>query len=308
MISPKAKSNLDEKKYSASFVYTDDLETRGYVAVNMSSTVTLLGEYTLKMYQSSWHSIHFSLVPYQKPSCPESMNTLVGSTFVTLSWQPASDRGNPQTFTVYTINDGGQVDRNKHIKDGGRKLTLLNVTYLNTNSTYSFKLTVRNDPGVTECPNLMMTLTTPYSHVSYDTVSSLREKDIRPGLLVGIVVCPIIVVIIVAVVLVIALVKCKRRSRPNNTNESMNVKLNIREITDAQEGIEQSQNDNDLYESPYAEVSELPVNTTPRNSCGYSEARSTQSDEDSEKPPLKTMAIAMWRQSHRVMETTKVDI
>ena len=282
MISPQAKSNLDEKKYSASFVYTDDLETRGYVAVNMSSSVTLLGEYTLKVYQSSWHSIHFSLVPYQKPSCPESLTTLVGSTFVTLSWQPASDRGNPQTFTVYTIDDGGQVDRSERIKDGGRKLTLHNVTNLNPNSTYSFKLTVRNDQGVTECPNLMMNATTSFSQVSYDAVDNLREKDIWPGLLVGIVVCAIIVVIIVALVLVIALVKCKRRSRPNSTNESMNVKLNIREITDAQEGIEQSQNDDDPYESPYEEVSELPVTTTPRNDCGHNEARSTQSDEDSD--------------------------
>ena len=159
-ISIKGGPNLNGNDYSVQFDRTNAIETKGLFVVNMSSPVTKLGNYTIKLYQSSWHDVDFSLVPYQKPSCPDSLNTLVSSRFVTLSWQPASDRGIPQAFSVSTINSKGDVFETPDITAERETIISHNATDLLPCSNYMFKLAVKNELGITECPHLTVTVTT----------------------------------------------------------------------------------------------------------------------------------------------------
>ena len=204
-ISPKGKENLDGKDCNANFIYTNALGTKGNVVVNMSSSVTKHGNYTMKLYQSKWHEVEFSLVPYLKPSCPESLNTtMVGSRFLILSWQPAFDGGIPQTFIVYTINSMGVVVNKNDI--GGNREVLMshNVTNLNPGSVYSFKLTVKNAQGVTECPHLLLNVTTQALPVSAERAEE-RTGDVLVWAIIA------VLIVIIAIVLFAILFLVKRR-------------------------------------------------------------------------------------------------
>ena len=156
-ISPRGKPDIDELAYSARFIYTNSLETEMYIVVDMFSSAAQPGNHTIKIYQSSlWHDIEFSLVPYQKPSCPESLNTTaVDNTFVALSWTPGSDHGILQTFIVSTTNNEDHVVSTHYIEDNGETVMSYNVTDLGPYSDYSFRLSVQNEIGAIECPHLV---------------------------------------------------------------------------------------------------------------------------------------------------------
>ncbi|GFR74134.1 hemicentin-1-like [Elysia marginata] len=202
--------NLNKNSYSAKYTNTSNLKTKGYVAVRMSPSVTHIGNYTIDLYQSKrWNRIDFSLVPYQVPSCPRSMDiSLIGSRFFIVSWQPAFDRGIPQIFTLTTINDEGFFLTKKDAEDEGETTMLYNSTGLNPRSTYRLKLDVRNEQGLTECPHLTVKVTTK----ALKPVSGRNSDDGGVGAVVGAVVTIIVVLVIIAGI-VIALSQRKRRKQ-----------------------------------------------------------------------------------------------
>ena len=208
---------LNRNKYRAEFTNTNALQTKGYVSVNMSASVTQVGNYTIKLYQSSsWHAIDFSLVPYQKPSCPDSLNTLVASRFVTLSWQPASDRGIPQAFSVSTINSKGDIFETPD-KTGERETMMShNATDLLPGSDYRFKLAVKNEIGVTECPHLTVNVTTKVLPISH---TNSGGKGAEPVLWA---ISAVIIVLIIATLLVIVFMWRKKAKEAHvKTNHVM---------------------------------------------------------------------------------------
>ena len=216
-ISIKGGSNLDHNYYNVKFDRTNAIETKGFVVVNMSSPVTQLGNYTIKLYQlSSWYEIDFSLVPYQKPSCPDSLNTLVASRFVTLSWQPASDRGIPQAFSVSTINSKGDIFETPDITGERETMMSHNVTDLLPGSDYRFKLAVKNEIGVTECPHLTINVTTKALPISH---TNSGGKDAEPVLWA---ISAVIIVLIIATLLVIVFMWRKKAKEAHvKTNHVM---------------------------------------------------------------------------------------
>ena len=216
-ISIKGGSNLDNNYYSVKFDRTYSIETKGFVVVNMSASVTQLGNYTINLHQSpSWHYIDFSLVPYQKPSCPDSLNTLVASRFVTLSWQPASDRGIPQAFSVSTINSKGDIFETPDITGERETMMSHNATDLLPGSDYRFKLAVKNEVGVTECPHLTLNVTTKALPISH---TNSGGKGAEPVLWA---ISAVIIVLIIATLLVIVFTWRKKRKEAHvKTNHVM---------------------------------------------------------------------------------------
>ena len=213
-ISPKKEKNLNKKDYKIVLEYIDTLKTKAYAVVNMSASVTKLGNYTIKLYQSKWHYIDFSLVPNQKPTCPASFNSkLIGSRFITLTWQPASDRGIPQTFTVKTIDKTGNILDNNDIEGDGDRVMSYNVTNLDPFSVYKFQLGVTNAEGVTECPHQTINVTTQALPVS----NGSSDKGVDRTVVGAVVAISVILVIII----VLALVFVKRK-RGTDTKETIN--------------------------------------------------------------------------------------
>ena len=196
-IGMKGGSYLNRNDYSVKFDRTYSIETKGFVVVNMSASVTQLGNYTINLHQSSWHAIDFRLVPYQKPSCPDSLNTLVASRFVTLSWQPASDRGIPQAFSVSTINSKGDIFETPDITSEGETMMSHNTTDLLPGSDYRFKLAVKNEIGVTECPHLTVNVTTNALPISEPNSGDMGVRSILWAI------SAVIIVLIIATLLVI---------------------------------------------------------------------------------------------------------
>ena len=213
------KSELEKNSYRAEFVHTNAVETQGYVAVDINSSVTQLGKYALKLYQSSWHAIEFSLVPNQVPSCPESLNTVtVASRFIVFSWQPISDRGNPQTFTLSTT-DSGEIVKKEDFGDDGENPMSHNVTDLDPGSAYTFSLSVKNEIGVTNCPHLTVIATTQGQPDSVQTLESKtdgKENAVCCDYLVVGMALSITIAVIMAVILVIMALKYWRQKKRMN--------------------------------------------------------------------------------------------
>ncbi|RUS73625.1 hypothetical protein EGW08_018614 [Elysia chlorotica] len=210
-ISPKDKPNLDKDFYSANFAYTNAVETQGYVSVNMSSNVTHVGTYTIKLYQKEWHNIEFNLVPAQKPSCPKSLKTpMVGSRFVTISWEPAFDVGIPQTFTISTLSAKSGAIGGRDFVDNGQPTISQNITNLDPGSGYTFQLNVKNAIGITECPHLVVNVTTqilPFSAEKVDDRSSA-------GAIVGGIVAALIVIVTVFLLVLFFFKQRKTHKQP----------------------------------------------------------------------------------------------
>ena len=273
-------SELDRKKYRAEFTCTNALQTKGYVSVNMSASVTQLGNYTIMLHQSSsWYEIDFSLVPYQKPSCPDSLNTLVASRFVTLSWQPASDRGIPQAFSVSTINSKGDIFESPDIS--GEKETMMshNATDLLPGSDYRFKLAVKNEIGVTECPHLTVNVTTPGAtdiDKKLETGGVGGENTKSSDHLVAGMAVSITIAVIVTIALVIISLKHWRQTEQIKQYLSVNSKEIRGETTEIQEEVEGNIGhitNTETQVNVYEEVGgTLAGNATPRND-GYIEMR-----------------------------------
>ena len=271
---------LNRTKYRAEFTCTNALQTKGYASVNMSASVTQLGNYTIKLYQSSsWHAIDFSLVPYQKPSCPDSLNTLVASRFVTLSWQPASDRGIPQAFSVSTINSKGDIFETPDITSEREVMLFHNITDLLPGSDYRFKLAVKNEVGVTECPHLTLNVTT---LCATDTDKKLetggvgRENTKSSDHLVAGMAVSITIAVIVTIALVIISLKLWRQTEQIKQYLSVNSKEIRGETPEIQEEVEGNighRADTETQVNVYEEVGgTLAGNATPRNE-GYIEMR-----------------------------------
>ncbi|RUS76838.1 hypothetical protein EGW08_015394 [Elysia chlorotica] len=215
------REHLDKKDYVATLEYIDTLRTKAYIVVNMSSSITEIGNYTIQIWQSVWHTIGYSLVPYQRPSCPESFDTkLIGSTFITLFWHPAFDRGIPQTFTVHAIDQkGDKVDIDSVLDDGGKVMTY-NVTGLDELSDYCFQLSIRNDEGLTECPHLSINVTTKALPVSESSSSDGSVGTVM------IYVVTISIILVLIIVLAIVLVKRKKGTiRKEKTNQPNHASL-----------------------------------------------------------------------------------
>ena len=194
-ISLKDKSNLDENYYSAKFLYTNALETKGYITVNMSSNLTQLGNFTMKLYQSDWHYIDFSLIPYQKPSCPESLDILlVGSRFVTLSWRPAFD-GITQTFTVNVINAKDGTFDKRDLGNDGQTISH-NFTDLEPGSDYRFELNAKNFQEITECHHLVVNVTTQVLPVSAGTVGDRSSAGTVAAVTVALLIVLVVIILL----------------------------------------------------------------------------------------------------------------
>ena len=241
LIGIKGKSNLNNNDYSVTFHRTNAIETKGFVVINMSSPVTKPGNYTIKLYQSAWHGFDFSLIPYQKPSCPDSLKALVASRFVTLSWQPAIDRGIPQAFLLSAVNDKGDIFEIPDITGEGEAMMFHNITDLLCDSDYRFKLAVKNELGVTECPHLTVTVT---AHGICDVDEKLEngqagEENTKSydHLVVGTAVS-ITIAVIVTIVLVIISLKHWRQTKQIKLYLSLNVKEVTGEMPETQEDIQ----------------------------------------------------------------------
>ena len=279
-ISIKGGSNLDNNYYNVKFDRTNAIETKGFVVVNMSSPVTKFGNYTIKLYQSSsWYEIDFRLVPYQKPSCPDSLNTLVASRFVTLSWQPASDRGIPQAFSVSTINSKGDIFETPDIKDERETIISHNVTDLLPGSDYRFKLAVKNEIGVTECPHLTVNVTTlcaTDTDKKLETGGVRRENTKSSDHLVAGMAVSITIAVIVTIALVIISLKHWRHTEQIKQYLSVKSKEIRGETPEIQEEVEGNighRADTETQVNVYEEVGgTLAGNATPRNE-GYIEMR-----------------------------------
>ncbi|GFO40224.1 hypothetical protein PoB_006672900 [Plakobranchus ocellatus] len=122
----------------------------------MSPSIAKYGNFTIKLYQTdNWYNIPFSLIPYQKPLCPESLTIeQVGDSFVVLSWTPAPDRGISQTFTVSQIDAGNAIVDSIDVENTWESHVFYSITRLDPGSEHSFNLSVANVAGVTECPQL----------------------------------------------------------------------------------------------------------------------------------------------------------
>ncbi|GFR91461.1 hemicentin-1-like protein [Elysia marginata] len=211
-VKPKDKASLDKNSYSAKFE-SNAIETKGQVVVNMSSLVTEIGRYKIQLLQQSkWYDIDFSLVRFQKPHCPESLdNVLVGNRFVIFTWQPASDRGLPQTFIMKTLNNQGQVLDRQNIADNRHKEMSHNFTNLLPGSDYKFSLNVKNAQGTTECPHLMTNVTTVALPISAGNTDD-RNTGVVAGTTVG-----LFIVLLVIIILVIVFLRRRRKNKQPKT-------------------------------------------------------------------------------------------
>ncbi|GFR74144.1 sidestep protein [Elysia marginata] len=205
--------NLNKETYIANYTNTNNLKTKGSVAVHMTPSVTQPGNYTIDLYQlSRWNRVHFRLVSYQRPSCPGYLNiSLVGSRFVVLQWQPAFDLDLPQTFTL-TMSDKDGVMNKKDTEDNGEATMILyNSTGLDPHSTYIVKLDVRNEQGLTKCPHLTVNVTT-----KAIPMSDRNSDDRSVGAVVSAVVAIIVILVIIAVIVIVFV----RRERCDITEET----------------------------------------------------------------------------------------
>ncbi|GFN91923.1 hemicentin-1-like [Plakobranchus ocellatus] len=155
-------TNFSKTLFHARFVYTDPVKSKGNIMVNMSESIVKFGNFIVILYQTgTWYYIPFSLVPYQKPSCPPSLNIdYAGSSFVVLSWTPAPDRGISQTFIVSQTDAEGIIVKMTDVEDIGDPQMFHNITGLIPVSEYWFNLSVKNIEGVTDCPQLVANATT----------------------------------------------------------------------------------------------------------------------------------------------------
>ena len=202
-------THLRKEDYDVSFKYIEPDEAKAIITVTVRAPEVYLEQFTLHTIQQDLGRSEFSfnLVPFQKPSCPVSLDTtLVGNRFVTLSWQPAFDRGLPQTFILSTVNGKGDVLYRQDVIDDGQKVMSHNASDLDSGSRYRFKLTVRNDQGETDCPHLVVNVTT------LDMpAAERRSEDVTVGMIILIVIAILIILIAIAL-LVLVILKRKRES------------------------------------------------------------------------------------------------
>ncbi|GFO09067.1 hemicentin-1 [Plakobranchus ocellatus] len=161
-LSPDRGISFEKSLFTFKFENINIVNTEINLVINMSSSIAKYGNFTIKLYQTdNWYNIPFSLIPYEKPLCPESLNIeQVGSSFVVLSWIPAPDRGISQTFTVSQIDAGGAIVDRIDLENVGHSHIFYYISRLDPGSEYSFNLSVENAEGVTECPQLMANVKT----------------------------------------------------------------------------------------------------------------------------------------------------
>ncbi|GFN74746.1 receptor-type tyrosine-protein phosphatase f [Plakobranchus ocellatus] len=249
---PDKGNNFAKNLFTAKFTYSGSVETKGNVIVHISASIAKHGNYTLLLYQdSSWYYIPFSLIPYKKPSCPESLNIeQVGSTFVVLSWTPApSRRGISQTFIVSQIDAGGAAVDSTDIEDIGDLQMLYNITGLDPASDYRFKLSVKNAGGVSECPQQVVNLTTAALPVYAE-----RSGSENAGVVAGAVITVLIVIAIVAALVLILVRRTRLHKRPQmpiwlrtGKKSSTHYQLNDTEAKRSSSRREQSTPMQDIY-------------------------------------------------------------
>ncbi|GFO09260.1 basement membrane-specific heparan sulfate proteoglycan core protein-like [Plakobranchus ocellatus] len=226
---PMGGSEYADGLFTAKFVPSTLFETEGNVFVNMSSSITKHGKFEILLNQGSyWYSIAFSLVPYQKPVCPESLNIeQEGSSFVVLSWTPAPDRRIAQTFTVSQIDDEGKIVFSSHVDDIGDPQIFYNITELNPGSKYRFKLSATNSEGLIDCSQLVAnTKTHALKDYSEKSISN-SMKGFTFNYQVYFMVIAFLVLTVV-MVLFIAMVKIKRRKmRSQRSMQTLNNGQNL---------------------------------------------------------------------------------
>ncbi|RUS76837.1 hypothetical protein EGW08_015393 [Elysia chlorotica] len=221
---------LREENYEIKFKYTYADEAMAVVSVKIQASKVQLGEFQIYTNQDEVgrSKLTFNLVPYQKPSCPETLEPVqVGTRFSVLSWQPASDRGMVQTFSVLTVDAENTVIDRQHIRDDGKTVMTHNVTNLEPNSIYRFLLEVENEQGITECQNLTLKIIT-----KVDPVSDSSSELIKVGTIVGVV----IVIVILLIVIVVACVLIGKRKRKIQ-NEDTHMYSEIKKTSDKQGGV-----------------------------------------------------------------------
>ncbi|GFN74759.1 peroxidasin-like [Plakobranchus ocellatus] len=213
-------NNFENSLFNTKFVYIDAIKSKGNVMINMTVSIAKRGNYTLFLYQTNaWYKIPFSLVPYQKPSCPKSLNIeQVGSSFVVLSWIPAPDRGISQTFTVSHIDHKGVVVEGTDVEDIGEPQMFHNITGLTPVSEYWFNLSVKNVEGVTDCPHPVVNATTDAL-----PVSAAQSENANVWMVLGAIVVVVVVILLMAA-LVYVLIK-RRKSEKSHLVVSGDEKL-----------------------------------------------------------------------------------
>ncbi|KAK3799363.1 hypothetical protein RRG08_063502 [Elysia crispata] len=210
------QSVLRREDYEINFKYTHSDEARAVVSVTIRAPQVFLDEFQIYTTQEGIgrSKMTFDLVPYMKPSCPESLDVvLVGRRFTTLSWQPAFDRGIPQTFSLSTLNAENKVINEQDIEDNGETVMSYNTTNLEPHSIYRFILRVKNDQGVTECPHLAVNITTEAGPAS-DGYSGY----VTVGTVIGVVIF-IIIIIVVVIIVVFILIARKKKKTKNQDNQ-----------------------------------------------------------------------------------------
>ncbi|GFO09059.1 Fn3 and Ig 3 and c2-set 2 and i-set and Ig 2 doma in containing protein [Plakobranchus ocellatus] len=199
-------NNFGNSFFNARFVYTDAVKSKGNVMINMTVSIAKRGNYTLFLLQTNaWYKIPFSLVPYQKPSCPKSLNIeRVGSSFVVLSWIPAPDRGISQTFTVSHVDHKGVVVEGSDVEDIGELQMFHNITGLTSVSEYWFNLSVKNVEGLTDCPHLVVNATTDAIPVSAE-----QSENANVWMVLGAIVAVVVVILLMAALVYVLIMKRK---------------------------------------------------------------------------------------------------
>ncbi|GFO09065.1 vascular cell adhesion protein 1 [Plakobranchus ocellatus] len=195
-------NNFENSLFNTKFVYTDAIKSKGNVMINMTVSIAKRSNYTLLLYQTNaWYKIPFSLVPYQKPSCPKTLNIeQVGSTFVVLSWIPAPDRGISQTFTVSQLDPEGVVLDSEEVENIENPHNIVhNITNLDPGSEFRFSLSVKNVQGITDCPQLMVNVKTP-------ALDGSSDRSVYYSLIA----IPSVIAVTLAIVLCIVIVKRKK--------------------------------------------------------------------------------------------------
>ncbi|GFO09258.1 hemicentin-1-like [Plakobranchus ocellatus] len=197
---------LRDETYNAKFSYTHPDEAMGIITIKIKASESKEGNYSIYTMQGSRRSkLEFSLVSFKKPSCPSSLRLEIqGSSFVTLSWHPAFDRGLRQTFTVVTTKDGSETVHSDDVPDNGDTLIQYNATGLDSSSGYRFQLSVKNEVGITKCPRLVVNATT--------LVANYTSENTSAGIVVAIIII-ILIVILVVICLVVVLMRGKRKSK-----------------------------------------------------------------------------------------------
>ncbi|GFR74147.1 nephrin [Elysia marginata] len=273
---------LGADNYKANFKYIRPDEAMTIVTVKIKAPEVHLGEFEVYTMQNiiGRSKFTFNLVPYQKPSCPESLEvTSVGSTFITLSWPPDSDGGMPQTFTLSTVNDKGKVIGKHNSKDNGQTVMFQNVTDVEPLFSYSFMLNVRNEKGVTKCPHLIVNAST-----LAEPASAESDKVITAGVAIGVVIVVIIILIVAIVLLTLCMRKRKKTQQENEQvySESKEKSSNQHETS---KGIDNTDMNSKLQHHSYDQPEKITLSqkeSVYRNDSAMKTKQATIQNQDSE--------------------------